>query len=350
MGDHREVRDRSVAAADLSALPKAELHMHLEASIRPLVASELAERYGRPMPRQGPFDGLGAFVGEYEVARDLVRSLDDLRRVAADLVDDASAQGIVWSEVHLIPPTYAGRLGSDEAVLEAVLDGFGYSSGSAPRAAVILGINRGLSMQAAERSLQLALAYSGAGVVGVGLAGDEANNPAQRFSDVFARARAAGLRSIPHAGEGAGPESVRACVEDLRAERICHGVRAIEDPAVVDLLVERGVCLDVCPSSNVSLQVAPSIGEHPLPCLLEAGVSLTLNSDGPLFSGATANDEYWLAHEVFGLGRDVLAGIARTSLTVSSCPEQVRAAALRGIDSWCADDHGAVGRDRRDSS
>ena len=334
MNDHTEMSDRSAATADLATLPKAELHMHLESSIRPSTAVELAERYGRPMPRQGPFDGLGEFVSEYEVARDLVGSLDDLRRIAAELVGDATAQGVVWSEVHLVPPTYGGRLGPDEAVLEAVLDGFGYSSGAAPRAGVILGINRGLSMQAAERSLQLALAYSAAGVVGLGLAGDEANNPAQRFSDVFVRGREAGLRSLPHAGEGAGPESVRACVENLGAERICHGVRAIEDPAVVDLLLERGVCLDVCPSSNVSLRVAPSMREHPLPRLLEAGVMLTLNSDGPLFSGATANDEYRLAHEVFGLGRDVLAGIARTSLTVSSCPEPVRAEALGRIDTW----------------
>ena len=332
-------------ADELAALPKAELHIHLESSIRPSTAAELADRYGIPMPRLGPFSGLSEFVGEYEVARDLIGTLDDLRRVAAELVDDATAQGVAWSEVHLIPPTYAGRLGADEAVLEAVLDGFGYSSGAVPRAGVIVGVNRGLSLDAAERSLEVALAYSGVGVVGLGLAGDEANNPAQRFSEVFARARDAGLRSLPHAGEAAGPESVRACVEDLGASRVCHGVRAAEDPAVVRLLVERGVSLDVCPSSNVSLRVAPSLEEHPLPRLLEAGVTLTLNSDGPLFSGATVNDEYRLAHIVFGLDRDALAEIARTSVTVSSCPEPVRYAALAGIDSWCTDNEGAEQRD-----
>lgn len=335
------VSDRQTfEAGDLVGLPKAELHLHLESSIRSSTAAELAERYGKPAPRSGPFNGLGEFVGEYEVARDLVGSLDDLRRVAAELVDDAAAQGVVWSEVHLIPPTYAGRLGADEAVLEAVLDGFGYSSGAVPRAGVIVGINRGLPMEAAERSLALALSHRGAGVVGLGLAGDEANNPAQRFSGIFARARAAGLRSLPHAGEAAGPESVRACVEDLDADRVCHGVRAIEDRAVVDLLVERGVCLDVCPSSNVSLQVVPSMQEHPLPRLLDAGVAVTLNSDGPLFSGATVNDEYLVAHKVFGFSRDVLAGIARTSLTVSSCPEATRTAALSRIDDWSAGDGG----------
>ena len=327
----------------LVALPKAELHMHLESSMRPSTAAELADRSGRPMPRNGPFAGLEEFVGEYEVARDLVGTLDDLRRIAAELVEDATRQGVVWSEVHLIPATYAGRLGPDEAVLEAALDGFGHSAG-APSAGVILGINRGLGMDAAEHSLRLAVAYAPAGVVGLGLAGDEANNPAARFSGVFARARGAGLLALPHAGEGAGPDSVRACVEDLGARRICHGVRASEDPAVVDLLVERGVCLDVCPSSNVSLGVSPSMREHPLPQLLESGVLLTLNSDGPLFSGATVNDEYRLAREVFGLDWTVLKDIARTSLTVSSCPADRRTAALTRLDAWSADTGGAEPR------
>lgn len=321
-------------ADQLVDLPKAELHMHLESSIRASTAAELADRYGKPVPRTGPFDGLGEFVVEYEVARDLIGSLDDLRRVARELVEDAAAQGVVWSEVHLIPPTYAGRLGADEAVLEAALDGFAAGSASGSAAGVILGINRGLPAEAAERSLGLALAYAGAGVVGLGLAGDEANHPARAFAGLFSRAREAGLLALPHGGEAAGPESVRACVEDLAASRVCHGVRAVEDPAVVELLLERQVCLDVCPSSNVSLQVSPSIEEHPLPRLVDAGVSVTLNSDGPLFSGATVNDEYRLAHEVFGFDHARLAGIARTSLIVSSCPAERRDGALESLASW----------------
>ncbi len=322
------------AAAALLTLPKAELHLHLESSIRPSTATELGDRYGRPMPRDGPFPGLKEFVAEYEVARDLIGSLDDLRRVASELVDHAVAQGVVWSEVHLIPPSYSGRLGPDEAVLEAVLDGFGHSSGFEPGAGVILGVNRGLPMDAAERSLKLAVSYADKGVVGLGLAGDERNNPASRFSGVFARGREAGLPAVPHGGEASGAESVRACVEELGASRVCHGVRAVEDPAVVDLLVERGVCIDVCPSSNVSLQVSPSIEEHPLPLLLEAGVPLTLNSDGPLFSGVSVNDEYRLARMVFSLDWSVLKRIAQTSLTASSCPDHVRLSALRRIQNW----------------
>lgn len=323
----------------LTGLPKAELHMHLESSIRGTTAAELAERAGQPGPRHGPFRDLSEFVVEYEVARDLVSSLDDLHRVARELVEDAAAMGVVWSEVHLIPPSYAGRLGDDEGVLEAVLDGFGWGrmiTGQTPEAGVILGINRGLPMEAAERSLDLATKYADRGVVGLGLAGDEAHHPAQDFQSLFARARVAGLLALPHGGEGAGAQSVRSCVEDLGASRVCHGVRAVEDPAVLELLEASGVALDVCPSSNVSLRVAPSLVEHQLPRLLAAGVRVTLNSDGPLFSGATVNDEYRLAAEVHGLDEQTLARIARTSIEVSSCPSPRREQALEAIDAWPA--------------
>ena len=153
---------------DLLALPKAELHLHLEGAIRPSTARELAERYGRPMPRTGRFTDLSEFVVAYEQARDLIGSLDDLRRVAAELLTTARENGVVWTEVHLIPPTYAGRLGPDEAVVEAVLDGLAAGSDDAAGAGLIIGVNRMLPVEAAERSLTLALTYRDRGVVGLG--------------------------------------------------------------------------------------------------------------------------------------------------------------------------------------
>ena len=305
---------RRITRAEIVALPKAELHLHLEATLRPATAAELADRLGRPVPRTGHFADLAEFVGAYEGARDLLGTLDDLRRVARELIEDAGRLGVVWSEVHLIPPTYAGRLGPAEGIVEAVLDGFGGAAG------IILGINRGLPVAAAEESLRLALAYHDRGVVGLGLAGDEARHPAARFSSLFGRARAAGLSALPHAGEGAGAASVRACVEHLGARRINHGVRAVEDPTVLDLLRERNVVLDVCPSSNVALGVAASIDEHPLPTLLAAGVGVTLASDAPYFCDTDIVAEYLLAHERLGVDRAGLAAIARRSLVVSSCP------------------------------
>jgi adenosine deaminase len=319
---------------DLLALPKAELHLHLEGAIRAGTARELAERYGRPMPRTGRFADLSEFVVAYEQARDLIGSLDDLRRVAAELLTTARENGVVWTEVHLIPPTYAGRLGPDEAVVEAVLDGLAAGSDDAAGAGLIIGVNRMLPVEAAERSLELALAYRDRGVVGLGLAADEARFPAWLFASVFGRAAAAGLPTVPHAGEGAGAESVRACVELLGARRINHGVRAVEDPAVVDLLIERGVSLDVCPTSNVALQVAPSLEAHPLPALLDAGVPVSLNTDCPLFLDTSTADEYALASSAFGLGPDQLAAIARTSLETSSCPADRRDRALAALGEW----------------
>jgi adenosine deaminase len=319
---------------DLLALPKAELHLHLEGAIRAGTARELAERYGRPMPRTGRFADLSEFVVAYEQARDLIGSLDDLRRVAAELLTTARENGVVWTEVHLIPPTYAGRLGPDEAVVEAVLDGLAAGSDDAAGAGLIIGVNRMLPVEAAERSLELALAYRDRGVVGLGLAADEARFPAWLFASVFGRAAAAGLPTVPHAGEGAGAESVRACVELLGARRINHGVRAVEDPAVVDLLIERGVSLDVCPTSNVALQVAPSLEAYPLPALLDAGVPVSLNTDCPLFLDTSTADEYALASSAFGLGPDQLAAIARTSLETSSCPADRRDRALAALGEW----------------
>jgi adenosine deaminase len=322
--------------ADLVALPKAELHLHLEGAIRPGTARELADRYGLPLPRTGRFADLSEFVVAYEQARDLIGSLDDLRRVAAELLTTARENGVAWTEVHLIPPTYAGRLGPDEAVVEAVLDGLASASDAVAGAGLIIGVNRMLPAASAERSLALALAYRDRGVVGLGLAADEARFPAVLFADVFRRAAEAGLTAVPHAGEGAGADSVRACVEHLGARRINHGVRAVEDPAVLRLLVERGVSLDVCPTSNVALQVVPSLAAHPLPALIAAGVPVSLNTDCPLFLDTTTVDEYAQAAAAFGLDRDALAGIAETSLMTSSAPADRRAAALTAVGEWRA--------------
>jgi len=326
------------STTDLVALPKAELHLHLEGAIRPGTAQELADRYGRPMPRTGRFADLAEFVGAYERARDLIDSLDDLRRVAAEVLTTARENGVRWTEVHVIPPTYAGRLGPDAAVVEAVLDGLTSAASDDAAAGLIIGVNRMLPLAAAERSLALALAYRDRGVVGLGLAADEARFPAAPFADVFRRAADGGLVAVPHAGEGAGADSVRVCVEELGARRINHGVRAVEDPSVVELLVERGVSLDVCPTSNVALGVAPSLAEHPLPALIAAGVPVTLSTDCPLFLDTTTVQEYARASAAFGLDRNALASIAETSLRTSSAPAERRAAALAALDEWRAAD------------
>jgi adenosine deaminase len=318
----------------LVSLPKAELHLHLEGAMRAATAAELADRYGRTAPPSGPFPGLGEFTRAYERARDLIGTLDDLRRIARELVEDAAAQGIVWTEVYLIPPTYAGRLGPAQDVLEAALDGLRDGAGPASAAGIILGINRGLPLEAAEQSLALALRYRDTGVVALGLAGDEANHPAERFADIFRRAREEGLPTVPHGGEGAGAASVRACVEELGAHRISHGIRAVEDPTLLRELADREICLDICPTSNLLLGISDSLQEHPLPTLLAAGVPVTINSDCPLFCDTTLLKEYQLVHHWLNLDPSALAAIASDSLRFSHCPTDRRTTALAAVTTW----------------
>jgi len=316
-------------------LPKAQLHLHLEAAMRPATAAELAERYGRPAPQAGPYDGLRGFVEAYESARDLLVTLEDVARVAAELVEDAGAQGIGWSEVHCVPFNYNGRLGAPEGVVESVLDGLRQgAAASGVQAALILAHNRADDPELAWKTLDLARDRVDAGVVGFGLVGNEADFPPAPYAEVFKAARERGLLSVPHAGEAAGPESIRSAWRDLDANRIGHGVRAVEDPALLAELAVAGVCLDVCPTSNAMLHACPSLPEHQLPALLAADVTVSLGSDGPLFFGVDVVDEYLTAHRVLGLAADQLARIARNSLHHSAAPEQLKATGYETIDAW----------------
>ncbi|GAA2434191.1 adenosine deaminase [Actinomadura vinacea] len=315
-----------------AALPKAELHVHLEAAMRPSTAAELAARHGLPAVRQGPYRGQADFVVAYESARDLVVDLGDLNRIAAEAVADAAPAGVRWTEMHCVPHNYGGRLGAPEAVVEAVLDGLGAPG----RAGLVLAHNRARGPAAAWQALDLALRYQDRGVVGFGLVGNEADHPPEQYAEVFAAARRAGLRSVPHAGEGAGPWSVRSAWRALGADRIAHGVRAVEDPGLVEELADADVCLDVCPSSNVALGASPSLRDHQLPALLAAGVPVSLGSDGRLFFGVDVADEYRYAHEGMGVDTAALARIARASLDHSAAPHHLIRAVHRDIDTWVA--------------
>jgi adenosine deaminase len=316
---------------DLSRIPKAELHLHFEAAMSRASAARLAERHGLPEPAAGPFRDLTEFVEAYELARDIVGSLDDLRDLAEDLAARQRAAGVVWSEIHFIPATYSGRLGPADGLVEAVLDGLRAGAG-ADHAGLVIGVNRGRPLGEGEAMLDLATRWAGNGVVAFGLAGDEANHPASRFTDLFARAAAHGLPTVPHGGEGAGADHLRETVELLAPRRVCHGVRAPEDPAVVELLRERDVCLDMAPVSNVLLRVVSDLASHPLPVLLRQGVPVTLNTDIPLFTGVPLNEEYQRCAEAWALTDDEVVRLARTSIERSFCPDGVRTAALADLD------------------
>lgn len=322
---------------ELTTLPKAHLHLHVEASMRPATLAELAAAAGIEVPTVRGFGSFAAFADMYVAACDVLRSDDDLRRLVDEMVDDAAADGAVWVEPSIYLPHHRERLGTDEHVLEVLID-------AAARASARSGVGVGW-MVASDRTVdpadavdqaKIAARYAGRTVVGFGLANDEALWPPEPFAEAFAIARDAGLLSTPHAGELAGPASIVGALEALGADRIQHGVRAIEDPALVERLADSGVCLDVCPSSNILLSVFPSFADHPLPALLEAGVRCSVNADDPLLFGPGLHDEYEICRTELGLSDDAIATIARSSIECSGAPPDVKAAGLAGIDTWLA--------------
>jgi aminodeoxyfutalosine deaminase len=174
------------------------------------------------------------------------------------------------------------------------------------------------------------------GLVALGLGGPEEGFPAAPFADVFAEARRRGLRSAPHAGENGGPASVREVIDELGAERIQHGVRSIEDPALVALLAERGIGLAVCPTSNLLLGVVSSLDEHPLRQLWDAGVVVSVNTDDPGFFGCDLTGEYAIAGRLLDLDRAGYARLASNSVESSFAPEAVKSELRSAIDAWSA--------------
>jgi adenosine deaminase len=201
---------------------------------------------------------------------------------------------------------------------------------------LMLAADRTVDPEVAVEQARLAVKYRDQGIVSFGLANDEAVGPPGPYAGAFAIAREGGLMSTPHAGELAGPESVRVALDELGAVRLQHGVRAIEDPALIERIAEEGVVLDVCPTSNIMLSVYPSLAEHPLPQLLEAGVRCSLNADDPLLFGPNLLDEYEIVRAEMGIDDAAFAAIALASIDGSGAPEVLKESAHQGIAAWLA--------------
>jgi adenosine deaminase len=200
---------------------------------------------------------------------------------------------------------------------------------------LILDHSRRRPVERAWQTFALAAKHRDDGVVGIGVAGDEAH-PADPFVDVFRAARDAGLHSVPHAGEACGPESIRAAIDLLGAERLGHGIRVLDDADLVAEVRDRRIPLEVCPSSNVALGFAPSLAEHPLPVLLDAGLLVTLNTDIPAMLSVPLAAEFELARRTFGLDDAALAALAGAGVDASFADDDTKAAIHRDIDTWLA--------------
>ncbi|WP_035127591.1 adenosine deaminase [Conexibacter woesei] len=309
----------------VASIPKAELHVHLEGTATPDLIQRLADRNGIALaPDLFRPDGTFAwtdfldFLASYDKAASAIRTSDDYRDVTYEYLAACAAEGAVY--VELIASLDHGKhvgLADDEH-----LDGIARGIDDAQRdhnitGRIISSIVRNFGVADCEDVARRTVALDHPYVVGFNMAGDEAGFPASDYARAFAIVHEAGLGCSVHAGEHAGPESIRAALELPGVVRISHGVRAVEDPSLVQDLAERGIVLEVCPTSNVVLGVYPTYEEHPLRALMAAGVPVTLGSDDPPYFGTTIGREYELAHERLGCSLEDLGTITETALNAA---------------------------------
>ncbi|MCH8613801.1 adenosine deaminase [Arsenicicoccus dermatophilus] len=336
-------------ARPLDQLPKAHLHLHFTGSMRPETLVEMAREHGQRLPhaltqghppRLADVDERGWFRFQrlYDAARACVRSPQAMRRIVLEAALDDAAEGSRWLELQVDPTSYAPFCGGLTPALELVLDAAAAASAeSGIGVGVVVAASRIRHPFDARTLARLASRYAGEGagtVVGFGLSNDEHRGVTEDFEPAFRIARAAGLALVPHGGELRGPEAVTQTLEAFVPDRIGHGVRAAEDPRVLDRLAREGVALEVCPGSNVSLGVYDTADAVPLRPILDAGVSVALAADDPLLFGSRLVDQYATAREVHGLDDEELAALARMSLRASSAPREVVARAEADVDAW----------------
>ena len=319
---------------DLLELPKAHLHLHFTGSMRHSTLLELAERDGISLPDQLVEDwppvlsaadekGWFRFQRLYDVARSVLRTEADVRRLVREAAEDDVRDGGRWLEIQVDPSGYGALFGGITAFTDLVLDAVREASAETGLGmAVVIAANRTRHPLDARTLARLAGQYAGRGVVGFGLSNDERRGRTTEFAGAFQIAERAGLTLVPHGGELRGPEHIALCLDSLHADRLGHGVRAAEDPALLDRIVEAGVALEVCPVSNVALGVYSDLTSVPLPTLMAAGATIALGADDPLLFGSQLAGQYATmraAHDLDGrpargAGPDVGARVAGARL------------------------------------
>ena len=310
--------------------PKIELHVHLEGTVRPETLLEIARRNDYRLPADS-VEGLEAlyefrdfahFIEVWILTTNALRTADDFRQVVADYAGEAAVHGAVYLE-GIFSPAERARRGVDWDEMFS-----GYCDGAAEanelhgvEVRLTPDIPRGFGLDEAEATLRYAVKYRERGVLGLGLGGLEAEFPPEPYERVFAEARASGLASVPHAGEAAGPASIRGALDALGAQRLRHGIRAVEDPALLRELADRRIVLDVCPLSNLRTRVVGELSEHPLPALVAAGALCSISTDDPAFFDTDLSKDYAAACS-FGLEA---RGFWEAGLEGALCDEPTRA-------------------------
>ncbi|MEA2466703.1 MAG: adenosine deaminase [Thermoleophilaceae bacterium] len=324
-------------------IPKVELHVHLEGTAPPDLIRRIAERNGLELP-----DGLLAapdrfayrdfldFLDTYDKAASVIRTAEDYRDITYEYLVGCAAEGAVYVEL-TASPDHARLVGlSDEEHIDGIARGIDDAREETEHGIegrILISCVRNFGVEPALRVARYAAERPHPYIVGFSMAGDEENYPPAAYAEAFQIAADAGLGCTVHAGEWAGPESVRGGLE-LPVSRIAHGVRSIEEPALVEELAERGVFLECCPTSNVVLGIYPSYEEHPLPRLAEAGVRVTLGSDDPPYFGASIGGEYEVCRDRFGFTDDDLRAITRTALEAAFCEETLKERLTQNGVGW----------------
>ncbi len=341
------VRMGSDLAAFAAAMPKTELHVHLVGAASVDTVLELARRHphvGVPTERDAleayyEFTDFAHFIEVYISVNALVRAPEDVEALVVGAARDMAAQQIRYAELTVTPDSHLLMGIAPDAVAEALTAGRRRARAEHDvELAWVFDIPGELGLESGERTIDWVEAHAPEGSVGFGLGGPEVGVPRPQFEQVFARARALGLHSVPHAGETTGPDTIRDALDVLGAERIGHGIAAADDPDLLARLAGEGITLEVCPTSNLRTRAVDVLEGPPLPKLLDAGVPVTLGSDDPGMFDTTLVGEYLVAAEVLGLDRDALVAIARTGITASFADTATRRRLTEALDRFVADE------------
>ncbi|GAA0601519.1 adenosine deaminase [Kribbella sandramycini] len=330
----------------LAGLPKAELHVHHVGSASPRIVAELAARHpGSPVPADPAalaayfqFTDFAKFIEIYLTVVDLVRTPDDVRLLTYEIAREmAGPQNLRYAELTVTPYTSVLRGMAAEAFCEAIEDA---RTAAEKELGItlrwIFDIPGESGLPAAEETLRIATKIRPEGLVGFGLGGPEIGVPRPQFKPFFDAAIAEGLHSVPHAGETTGPETIWDALRVLRAERIGHGISAMQDPALVDYLGEHRIPLEVSPTSNLATQAVASYDVHPLPAMVDAGLVVTINSDDPPMFGTDLNNEYAVAAELLKLDAAGAGELAKTAVRVSFADDALKNTLTAEIDAYVA--------------
>jgi len=331
----------AMESSRLKSLPKAEVHLHLEGSFEASLIAQWARVEGVALPRPQEelfrFSGLADFLEFLDLACGLARTSDRLVDLGYGLCQRLADSGTGYADVIVNPTHWHAWHGRLDAMLQALDAGFqAAEQDGLPSVGLCISLLRTQSADAAAELVETLIAMRHPRVVALSVDGNEAaaGRTGPRFADAFRRAGAAGLRRTVHAGESSGPEGVWDAVDLLGADRIDHGVRAIEDPALVRMLVDRQIPLGICPTSNLVLGVYPSLQEHPIEQLRAAGVRVSVNTDDPALLGASLVGEYGLCRQAYGWSDAVTKAVARTSIEASFANESIKSKLLRELEAW----------------